>query len=235
MTGANSGIGQPCSQALAEQGYRVILAGRRIKQLNYTAGELDGDTQAIELDLPPPDSIDALLARRPTHWRAIDVLINSAGDDRGGRRKFHETDARDFRDVIDTNLLGLIHLTQVVIKGMVARGHGHIVNVGSEQGVSAYPRTSVYSASKHGVHGFSECLRQDYADTDIRVTEILPGLVRSEFASNRWGDDERAAQFYAKFSSVLFPQDIAAAVSYAFGQPPHVNVAQLTVQPGDKG
>jgi 3-hydroxy acid dehydrogenase/malonic semialdehyde reductase len=235
VTGANSGIGQSCSQALAKQGYRVILAGRRIEQLNDAVGELNGDPHATELDLSAPKSIDTLLARLPTHWCAIDVLINSAGHDRGGRRKFHEIDTRDFRDVIETNLLGLIHLTQVVIRGMVARVHGRFVNIGSVQGVSTYPRTSVYSASKHGVHGFSECLRQDYADTDIRVTEVLPGLVRSEFASNRWVDDERAAQLYVKFSSVLSPQDIAAAVIYALAQPPHVNVAQLTVQPGGKG
>lgn len=231
VTGANSGIGLATSKALAQNGYRIIMSGRRLDAVQSAAESVEGTTLALELDIADPTSVTTLLHRLPANWQSIHVLVNNAGHDRGGRTKFHEMSAEDIRSVLETNLIGLVHVTHVVVQGMVKRNEGHVVNIGSVQALLTYPRATIYTASKFGIHGFSECLRIDYFNTGIRVTEIMPGLVQTEFAANRWGDTDRATTFYEEFKARLWPSDVAEAVVYALGQPPHVDVSQIVLQP----
>ena len=127
--------------------------------------------------------------------------------------------------------MGLVRVTHKVVENMVSRNRGHIVNIGSIAGIQPYATGTIYSGSKHAVHGFSESLRLDYAGTGIRVTEILPGLVRTDFAMTRWNDDAKAAAFYDQTEQCLTPEDIAETVVFALEQPPHVVLSQIVVLP----
>jgi NADP-dependent 3-hydroxy acid dehydrogenase YdfG len=167
----------------------------------------------------------------PGEFRDVAMLVNNAGHDVGGRRLFEEGSAEQWCDIIETNVQGTIRLTHALIDGMLARGSGHIVNMGSIAGLKPYASGTAYVSSKFAVHGFSETLRLDYAGRGIRVTEIMPGLVRSGFAEQRLGDEREAKAFYDSFEQCLQPQDIAQTVLYALQQPKHVEIAQLVVLP----
>ena len=231
VTGASSGIGEGIATALVENDYRVICAGRRMHKLADLCSRLGSNAHALKLDVTDASSVESLLSRLPEDWRSIDILVNNAGHDEGGRRRFDEGSAPEWASIIETNVIGLIRTTHAVIPGMIARDHGHIVNIGSIAGLSPYATGSIYSGSKHAVHGFSESLRLDFAGTGIRVTEILPGLVRTDFALTRWHDQARADSFYDDFGDCLSPQDVARSVLFALEQPPHVVISQLVVVP----
>ena len=234
VTGASSGIGEAIAATLVANGYRVICAARRVDKLTELTRRLGSDAYPLELDVARAASVEGLHSRLPEEWRGIDILVNSAGHDRGGRRPFDQGSAKQWADIIETNVTGLVRTTRAVIGGMIARDHGHIVNIGSIAGISPYATGSIYSASKHAVHGFSESLRLDYAGTGIRVTEILPGMVRTGFAEARWGDQARADSFYDDFGHCLTPEDISRSVLFVIQQPPHVVVSQLVVVPSDQ-
>ncbi|MDX1430894.1 MAG: SDR family oxidoreductase [Gammaproteobacteria bacterium] len=231
VTGAGSGIGESVAAMLVAAGCRVVCAGRRMARLEALAAKLGAHARALELDVDDAASVASIGERLPAGWRDIEILVNNAGHDKGGRRRFDEGSAEQWAAIIETNVTGLIRVTRAIIPGMVERDRGHVVNIGSVAGLNAYATGTIYAASKHAVHGFSESLRLDFAGTGIRVTEILPGLVRTEFALNRWQDEARAQQFYDDFGSCLDPQDIARAVLFALEQPPHVVVSQLVVVP----
>ena len=183
-------------------------------------------------DLPGSLTIDSL----PEGLREIDILVNNAGHDVGGRQPFSDGDVEDWAAIIDTNVTGLIRVSHAVIPGMVARQRGHVINLGSVSGIWPAPEYNVYTASKHAVHGFSRNLRLDFAGTGIRVTEIMPGAVRTEFDSaRRRGDDARADAFYDGFATVLVPDDIARCVVFALEQPPNMIVAEMIVMPTAQG
>ena len=232
VTGAGSGIGEATARRLAEAGLRVVCAGRRIERVEPVAAAIGG--HALELDVVDPKSVESIEERLPAGIREIDVLINSAGHDVGGRRRFDAGSADQWAKIIETNVTGLVRVTRQVIPGMLARDRGHIVNIGSIAGLVAYKTGSIYAASKHAVHGLSESLRLDFAGTGVRVSEILPGMVRTEFALNRWKDERTAAAFYDDYGICLDPDDIARAVLYCLQQPPHVVISQLVVMP-DQG
>lgn len=231
VTGASGGIGESVACMLVDNGYRVICASRRADTLASLARRLGDGACALELDVTDGSSVESLSSRLPRDWRDIDILVNNAGHDQGGRRRFDEGDADQWASIIETNVIGLMRVTHAVLPGMIARDHGHIVNLGSIAGLSPYATGSVYSGSKHAVHGFSESLRLDYAGTGIRVTEILPGLVRTDFALNRWRDQARAESFYDDFGECLVPDDIARTVLFAIQQPANVVISQLVVVP----
>ncbi len=232
VTGASSGIGKSTVEALLAKGARVICTGRKLKPLQaLVAGAVQDRALALELDVDDAESVASLLQRLPEAWREVDVLVNSAGHDKGGRSAFHEGEAQQWTAIIETNVNGLIRVTRCLIDGMRARGLGHVVNLGSVSGFMPYATGTAYAASKFAVHGFSESLRMDYQHSGVRVSEILPGLVETEFAERRWGDAEKAEKYYGSFGSVLKPQDVAAAVIYALEQPSHVNISQLVIQP----
>lgn len=234
VTGASSGIGAKTAEALAGIGCRVICAGRSLDRLKPVAKMLGDKALAFEVDVNDESSVDGFIDRLPQAWREIDVLVNNAGHDKGGRRRFDEGSAEEWASIIETNVIGLIRVTRAVIPGMIARDRGHVVNIGSISGYKPYATGTIYAASKFAVHGFSESLRLDYRNTGVRVTEILPGMVRTGFAKSRWGDDTRASKFYDDFGTCLVPEDVARTVAFAVQQPPHVVISQLVVVPNSQ-
>ena len=232
VTGASAGIGAAIAEALIAKGCRVICAARRGERLEALAARLGPNCHPLVLDVTDSQATAALCENLPEGLREIDILINNAGHDVGGRRRFEDGAIADWAAIIETNVTGLMRVCHGVAPGMAARGRGHIINLGSISGIGAYPEGSVYSASKHAVHGFSNSLRLDFAGSGIRVTEILPGTARTEFGAARWrGDDARADGFYDSFETLLAAEDVAACVVFALEQPPHVVIAQLVVVP----
>ena len=177
------------------------------------------------------EAVNNLSENLPEKFSGIDALVNAAGHDVGGRQSFEKEPAETWCDVIDTNVNGMIRMTRAVIEPMLERKKGHIVNLGSIAGLKPYATGSAYVTSKYAVHGLSETLRLDYAGRGIRVTEIMPGLVRTDFAHQRLGDEKAADDFYDGFGQSLMPDDIADTVLYALQQPAHVEISQLVVLP----
>jgi 3-hydroxy acid dehydrogenase/malonic semialdehyde reductase len=232
VTGAGGGIGEAVAEALVGIGCRVICAGRRTDRLEAVVMRLGGLAHALHLDVTDRKSVDTLFDRLPKDLQEIDILVNNAGHDIGGRQRFDQGKMADWESIIETNLLGLVRVTYKVISGMVARDRGHVVNLGSIAGRQAYAGGTLYAGSKFAVHGFSDSLRLDFRNTGIRVTEILPGMVRTDFAFHRRrGDEAGAENFYRQFGVCLAPADVARTVIFAVQQPAHVVIAQLMVVP----
>jgi NADP-dependent 3-hydroxy acid dehydrogenase YdfG len=235
VTGASAGIGTAIAEALIAKGCRVVCAARRLDRLRALAERLGPSCHPFELDVSDPGSTDGLCERLPEELQAVDVLVNNAGHDIGGRERFDLGDVEHWAGTIATNVTGLMRVTAAVIPGMVARHRGHVINIGSVSGLSVYPGGTAYNASKFAVHGFSGALRADYAGSGIRVTEIMPGTVRTDFAAARLhGDDAGGDAFYEQFDDVLAPEDIARCVVFALKQPPHVAISQLVVVPASQ-
>ncbi|UUX50733.1 SDR family oxidoreductase [Nisaea acidiphila] len=231
VAGASSGIGAATVERLLAEGARVIAAARRMDRLQALAKDRPGHCLPLQLDVADPDSTSSMVERMPEGWRNIHGAVVCAGHDVGGRARFDQADAETWANIIETNVNGTIRVCRAVIDRMTARGTGHIVTLGSVSGLITYPGGSIYSASKHAVRAFTDGLRKDYGDSDIRVTEILPGLTRTEFAESRWGDGSKAEAFYDKAPGLLEPEDIASAILYAMTAPESVNVSQIVVHP----
>ena len=236
VTGASSGIGSAIAKSLIEAGFTVIGAGRNMDALQMLSGQLGEPFVPLLLDVNDSDSVATLFDRLCPQYHQIDVLVNNAGHDVGGRRRFDQGDTEQWVNIIETNVSGVIRVTRRIIGGMINRGNGHIVNMGSVAGLHGYASGSIYSASKHAIHGFSESLRLDYVGMGIRVTEILPGLVKTRFAANRFSheidNEEKAEAFYQSFNSWLHPEDVARTVVFSLQQPENVTISQLVVVPG---
>lgn len=230
VTGASSGIGAAVARALAADGWRVVCAARRADKLAELARSIGADACAIDLDVADAGSVASLLQRLPQPWREIDLLVNCAGHDVGGRRRFDRGPMEDWAATVQTNAIGMMRVTHALVSPMAERARGHVINIGSIAALEVNPGGAAYAASKAAVHGFSQALRADFRGKGVRVTEIIPGIVKTEFAQTRWaGDAARADDFYSKFPLVLEPADVARAVVYAAQQPPHVTIAQLVV------
>ncbi len=237
ITGASRGIGKACARAFAKEGARLVLAARRLPLLQELAAALRADfgaeTHLLELDVRDRGSVGAALGSLPTAWAAIDVLVNNAGLSRG-LDKLHEADPVDYEEMIDTNVKGLLWVSQAVIPGMVARDRGHVVNIGSIAGHQTYAGGSVYCATKHAVRAINQGLRLDLLGTRVRVTSVDPGMVETDFSLVRFhGDRARAGQVYRQFPP-LRPEDVAEAVVWCVTRPAHVNVQQLLLMPTDQ-
>jgi NADP-dependent 3-hydroxy acid dehydrogenase YdfG len=231
VTGASGGIGEAICRLLVARGHRVVASARSFDKLKVLADELGDALHPLALDVTDAQAAADLPATLPRNFDVIDVLVNNAGHDTGGRRRFDEGSAGQWCDIIETNVLGMIRVTHSLIDGMLKRGRGHIVNLGSIAGLRPYATGSAYVTSKYAVHGFSDTLRLDYAGKGIRITEIMPGLVRSGFAEQRLGDSGQAQEFYDSFDACLQPEDVAETVAFAIAQPPRVEIAQLVVLP----
>jgi NADP-dependent 3-hydroxy acid dehydrogenase YdfG len=233
VVGASSGIGAAVARQLAERGCRVILASRRRAALEALNAVLKTPGHAIELDVTDPRSTGSLLDRLPAGWRDIAIMVYATGHDIGGRERFDQRSDKTWLDIVEANLNGAIRLCRLVIPGMLGRGAGHIVTLGSIAGTRAVAGEAAYNASKFGLHGLSEALRIDFKGTGVRVTEVLPGLVRTNFAETRWGDAKKAATFYGQMTNPLGADDVARSVVFALDQPPHVSVSQILIEPSE--
>lgn len=231
VSGASGGIGESICRRLADNGYLVVGTARSQERLQALANALGNRFQPLLLDVTDAAAVEAVAGALAADFGNPSVLVNNAGHDVGGRRMFEQGSAEQWCDIVETNVQGMIRLTHALIHGMLERGSGHIVNMGSIAGLKPYATGSAYVTSKFAVHGFSETLRLDYAGRGIRVTEIMPGLVRTGFAGQRLGDARKAQEFYDSFEQCLDPEDVAATVLFALQQPQHVEIAQLVVLP----
>ena len=234
ITGASAGIGAACARLLAAQGYRLILAARRMDRLAALADELKQahgtEIHQVELDVRSRQAVERSLADLPAAWQQIDVLINNAGLSQG-LEPIQTGDPDDWDRMIDTNLKGLLYVTRAVVPGMVERQSGHIVNIGSIAAKEVYPNGNVYCATKHAVDALTQGMRIDLLDDGIKVTAIHPGMVETEFSVVRFkGDEERAAAVYHNLEP-LVADDIAEAVWFALSRPPHVNINDMLIMP----
>ncbi|HZS83495.1 MAG TPA: SDR family oxidoreductase [Stellaceae bacterium] len=233
VTGASSGIGAALAEQLVGKGCRVIAAARRADRLGALARRLGPLCRPVALDVNDDASVGSLIERLPAEWRDIDILVNNAAHDIGGKVPFGEGRVGDWLAIIETNVAGMLRVTGALLPTILAQGGGQIVNIGSVSGVSAVPNEAAYIASKHAVNGFSKALRLDYLGR-IRVIEILPGIVRTGFAEARWrGDAAKAAAYYDSFPVCLTPEDIAGCVVFALAQPANVTIAELLVLPSE--
>jgi 3-hydroxy acid dehydrogenase/malonic semialdehyde reductase len=234
ITGASAGIGAACARAFAGAGARLLLAARRRDRLEELARELGGaECHLLALDVRDGEAVAAAVDGLPAEWAEIDVLVNNAGMGRG-LDKLHEGDPAGWDQMIDTNVRGLLYVTRAVLPGMVARGRGHVVNIGSVAGHEVYPGGAVYCATKHAVGAITRGMRMDVLGTGVRVSTVDPGMVETEFSVVRFdGDRERADRVYAGMTPLTAP-DIADAVLWCATRPPHVNIDEIILKPTDQ-
>ncbi len=230
ITGASAGIGEACAYAFAREGAKLLLAARRKDRLEQLASKLidsgAAGTHFVALDVRNSGAVKETLDTLPPEWAAVDILVNNAGLSRG-TDKVYEADVEDWDEMIDTNLKGLLYVTRAVVPGMVARGRGHVLSLGSTAGELTYPGGAVYCATKAAERAVSEGLRQELLGTPIRVTSIDPGAVETDFSRVRFrGDEVRAAKVYAGITP-LTPEDVADAIVWAASRPAHVNIARI--------
>ncbi len=234
ITGASSGIGEGCARKFASQGWDLVLNARTVSKLEDLKVELE-QAYGIRVFVLPFDVRDRTLAVKqleslPDEWKPIDVLVNNAGLVIGLDKEF-EGDLDEWDVVIDTNIKALLCITRLIVPGMVKRGKGHIINIGSIAGDAAYPGGSVYCATKAAVKALSDGLRIDLVDTPLRVTNIKPGMVETNFSVVRYRGDKRAADdFYAGIRP-LSGDDVAETVYFAASAPAHVQIAEVLLMP----
>lgn len=230
VTGASAGFGEAITRRMVADGHRVIAAARRKDRLDALAKELGDKVLPIELDVTSKDAVAKLPDSLPAGWQEIDVLVNNAGLARGVTSA-QTSQLADWDTMVATNVGGVIHVTHAVLPGMVARNRGHIVNLSSTAASHPYPGGNVYGATKAFVTQFSANLKCDLVGTNVRITDIEPGLVGgSEFSTVRLGDADKAAAVYAG-TTPLNPQDIAEAVAWVVGLPAHVNINRVEMMP----
>lgn len=235
ITGATSGIGWATASWMAQAGIRLIVCGRRSERLEALKTTLSQWTEVLPLcfDVRDRQAVEHALAGLPAAWQAIDVLVNNAGNAHG-LAPLQEGDVQDWEAMLDSNVKGLLYVTKAVLPYMLRRRMGHIVNIGSIAGKEVYPQGNVYCASKFAVDALSKAMRIDLLQEGIRVSEVNPGLVKTEFSLVRFkGDRSRAEQVYAGYQP-LKPEDIAELIGFIVTRPPHVNLAEVLVLPADQ-
>ena len=231
ITGATSGIGLACAKRFAENGDRLILTGRNEQRLAEISKQLvEKGTQVLTLvfDVRDREKARTMIHDLPAEWQTIDVLVNNAGLALGLEPEY-QGNYDDWETMIDTNIKGLLNMTRLVVPGMVERNCGHIINIGSVAGDAAYAGGNVYCATKAAVKALSDGLRIDVANTAVRVTNLKPGLVETNFSNIRFhGDTERAAKLYQGIKP-LTGDDIADVAVYAANAPEHVQIAEVLI------
>ena len=231
VTGATSGIGEACARKFARGGYNVIIPGRRKEKLDTLRRELENmgaEVLAMEFDVRERASARKAVDFLKGKWANINVLINNAGLALGLDKEY-EGSFEDWDTMIDTNIKGLLNMTRFVVPGMVERNEGHIINIGSVAGDAAYANGNVYCATKAAVKALSDGLRIDVAESNVRVTNLKPGLVQTNFSNVRFhGDDARAESVY-KGVKPLTGDDIADVAFYAASAPAHVQIAEVLI------
>jgi len=235
VSGASSGIGKACAERVAKARAKLILCARSIDKITALTEQLKATYQTqsrvVGLDVRNREAVLAAVQSLPADWQAIDILINNAGGALG-LEKLQEGNLDDWDIMIDTNVKGLLYLTRAVVPLMLKyQRNGHVVNIGSVAGIHAYPGGAVYCACKAAVQFISDGLRMDVVDTPIRVTNIQPGMVQTDFSKVRFhGDEKKAAEVYEGITP-LSAEDIADIIIYAASVPPHVQICEVTVTP----
>ena len=234
ITGASSGIGHASAEAFAREGARILICARRAERLAELKARLEKEyhvkVYSFVLDVRDRKAVDQILDSLPEDWKTIDILLNNAGLSRG-LDKLQEGLIEDWEEMIDTNVKGLLYMTRKIVPGMIARGRGHIINIGSIAGHEVYPKGNVYCASKFAVDAITKGLRLDLVDTPLRVTAIDPGLIETKFSEVRFhGDKERAKTVY-KGLEALTPSDIAETIIWCASRPAHVQIAEVIIFP----
>lgn len=234
ITGASGGIGAATALTFAAEGARLLLAARRAGKLAEVASEaLKRGAQAvhsIDLDVRDHRAVQNAIDALPAEWAEIDILVNNAGLSRG-LDKLYMGHLQDWEEMIDTNVKGLLYVTRAVVPGMVVRGRGHVINLGSTAGELTYPGGAVYCATKAAERSINDGLRQDVLGTPIRVTTVDPGMVETDFSLVRFrGDKERAEKVY-KGVTPLTAQDVAETILWVASRPAHVNIARVLLTP----
>ena len=238
ITGASGGIGAATAIAFAEQGCRLLLAARRASKL-AEVGILARERGAvavhsIDLDVRNHFAVQTAIDELPPEWAEIDILVNNAGLSRG-LEKLYVGKIQDWEEMIDTNVKGLLYVTRAVVPGMVVRGRGHVINLGSTAGDITYPNGAVYCATKAAERAINDGLRLDVLGTPVRVTSVDPGMVETDFSLVRFrGDAERAAKVY-KGVKPLTAKDVADTIVWVAARPAHVNIARVLMTPVQQG
>lgn len=232
ITGASSGIGAACARKFAQGGYTLLLNARSVDKLQALQAELETaygiDVVLLPFDVRDRKAAEAALKSLPEKYQTIDVLVNNAGLALGVDKEYEGTE-ENYDTMIETNITALLMMTRLVVPGMVNRGKGHIINIGSVAGDAAYPGGSVYCATKAAVKVLSDGLRMDLVDTPLRVTNVKPGLVETNFSVTRFaGDKERADKVYQGIKP-LTGEDIAEVAYFAASAPEHVQIAEVLV------
>lgn len=230
ITGASSGIGYATAIALAEKGFDLIITGRREGKLTELEKNIAGKVKIFKMlfDVSVSSEVKSAFEKLPEEWKQIDVLVNNAGNAHGFGA-IHEGEIADWELMIGSNIVGLLNVSKMVLPGMVSRQKGHVVNLSSVAGKQTYENGTVYCATKKSVEAISEGMRLDLTKYGIKVTNIAPGAVETEFSNVRFkGDTEKAKKVYEGFEPLL-AVDIADAIAYCVAAPDHVTIADMTI------
>lgn len=234
ITGATSGIGYSCAEKFAEEGHRLILTGRRSERLNELVQALkekyDIDVLPLVFDVRKKDEVNQAIRGLNSDWSEIDVLVNNAGL-AVGLSTLQDGEDEDWERMIDTNIKGLLYVSRAVLPGMVKRKSGHVVNIGSIAGKEVYPNGAVYCATKHAVDALTKGIRMDTVHHGIKVTQIAPGAVETEFSIVRFKGDKNKADTVYKGYEPLHPENIADVIYFVTSLPSNVNINDLVIMP----
>jgi 3-hydroxy acid dehydrogenase/malonic semialdehyde reductase len=233
ITGASSGIGRACAEAFLAQGARVIASARRADRLAELRAGREDSVFVLPMDVRDRAEVTAALATLPAEWKSVDVLVNNAGL-AAGRSPIQEDDPDDWDRMLDTNVRGLLNVSGCVLPGMVGRGSGHVINIGSNAGREVYPGGAVYCATKAAVERITRGMRMDVLGSGVRVSQVDPGMVQTEFSTVRFHGDQAAADAVYDGVTPLQAADIADVVTWVASRPPHVVIADVLVYPVDQ-
>jgi len=234
ITGATAGFGRATAMTLARNEFDVVITGRRAEKLDSLEEEIrsrtGADVLSLSFDIRDQEAVKQACEQLKEKWADVDLLVNNAGL-AAGLSHIHEGVVDDWEQMIDTNIKGLLYITRLISPGMVKRGRGHIVNIGSVAGKESYEKGNVYNATKFAVDGLTQAMRIDLGEHGIKVTAINPGAAETEFSLVRFkGDQEEADKVYDGFTP-LYAEDIAEAILFAVTRPPHVNIDDMLVMP----
>jgi 3-hydroxy acid dehydrogenase / malonic semialdehyde reductase len=237
ITGASSGIGAACARAFAAEGARLVVTARRMDRaralLDALRDQHGTESHLLQLDVRDGEAVARALGGLPAEWSGVDILINNAGLGLG-TDKLQDGRPSEWDQMVDTNVKGLLYVTRAIVPGMVARGRGHVINLGSVAGHEVYPGGAVYCATKHAVDAITRGLRMDLLGTGVRVSTVDPGMVETEFSVVRFrGDADRAKHVYRDMTP-LTADDIADVILWCATRPAHVNIDEVILKPTEQ-